>query len=212
MKTKDLINAIAQDAGAKVPSLGARMSVALLLGGSIALAMLLTTLGVRPDLGAALQTWRFDAKLLIAACAFIAALLGTRALLRPDARGWRVATLLLLPLFVLGLAIGAELATSPADTWTARAIGSNSRLCLAAIIAFSAGPLVTLLIGLRAGAPSSPARAGAAAGLLAGSIGAFLYATHCPDDSPLFVALWYVPPVALVGLLGAMAGRSLLKW
>jgi hypothetical protein len=54
--------------------------------------------------------------------------------------------------------------------------------------------------------------AGAAAGLLAGGLGAVLYAIHCPDDSPLFVALWYVPAVALVVLAGAAAGSRVLRW
>ena len=41
-------------------------------------------------------------------------------------------------------------------------------------------PLVAILIALRNGAPEHPARAGAAAGLFAGAIGAALYAMHCP--------------------------------
>jgi hypothetical protein len=91
-------------------------------------------------------------------------------------------------------------------------MGSNSRLCLASITLLSVAPLVALLVALRAGAPRSPAMAGAAAGLLAGGLGAVLYAIHCPDDSPLFVALWYVPAVALVVLAGAAAGSRVLRW
>ena len=56
---------------------------------------------------------------------------------------------------------------------------------------FCAAPLVGALLALRQGAPEHPAFAGAAAGLLAGAIGAACYATHCPDDSPLFVAAWW---------------------
>jgi hypothetical protein len=54
--------------------------------------------------------------------------------------------------------------------------------------------------------------AGAVAGLLAGSLAATLYATHCVDDSPLFVALWYPPPIALATLVGAVAGHRMLRW
>ncbi len=53
---------------------------------------------------------------------------------------------------------------------------------------------------------------GAAAGLLAGAIGAALYATHCPDDSPLFVATWYTLAIGFVVGLGALAGSRLLRW
>jgi hypothetical protein len=71
---------------------------------------------------------------------------------------------------------------------------------------------VALLFALRAGAPRSAASAGAAAGLLAGGLAAALYATHCPDDSPLFVALWYIPAIALVASVGAACGSRLLRW
>jgi hypothetical protein len=53
---------------------------------------------------------------------------------------------------------------------------------------------------------------GAVAGLLTGALAATLYATHCPDDSPLFVALWYVPGMALVTLAGAAAGNGMRRW
>jgi hypothetical protein len=53
---------------------------------------------------------------------------------------------------------------------------------------------------------------GAVAGLFAGALGAVLYATHCPDDSPLFVAVWYGLAIAAVALIGALAGRRLLRW
>jgi hypothetical protein len=53
---------------------------------------------------------------------------------------------------------------------------------------------------------------GAVAGLLAGGLAATLYATHCPDDSPLFVAIWYSLAIALVVLAGAVVGRRVLRW
>jgi hypothetical protein len=69
-----------------------------------------------------------------------------------------------------------------------------------------------MLIALRAGAPRSTALAGTVAGLIAGGLGATLYATHCTDDSPLFVALWYPIGIALVALAGRIAGERLLRW
>jgi len=44
----------------------------------------------------------------------------------------------------------------------------------------------------------------AAAGLVAGGLSAALYATHCTDDSPLFVATWYTIAIAAVTVLGAI--------
>jgi hypothetical protein len=54
--------------------------------------------------------------------------------------------------------------------------------------------------------------AGAAAGLMSAGIGGLLYATHCPDDSPLFVVLWYGCATAIVVAGGALAGARVLRW
>jgi hypothetical protein len=65
---------------------------------------------------------------------------------------------------------------------------------------------------MRHGAPASPARAGAAVGCLAASIGATLYALYCIEDSPLFVAVWYPIATGLVTAIGALAGARWLRW
>jgi len=212
MKTDDLIKAIAEDGAASARPLSLRVLVALGIGGLLAAALFAQALGVRPDIGSAMRTWRFVGKVVITLTCFAAALWATAQLSRPDAEPRTALAAFSLPMLLLGLAIGVELASSSAGTWSARAMGSNSRLCLASITLLSVAPLVALLVALRAGAPRSPAMAGAAAGLLAGGLGAVLYAIHCPDDSPLFVALWYVPAVALVVLAGAAAGSRVLRW
>lgn len=51
-----------------------------------------------------------------------------------------------------------------------------------------------------------------AAGLAAGAIAAAIYAWHCPDDSPLFLATWYMIAIAGVTVGGALLGRRLLRW
>ena len=212
MKTEDLINAIVQDGASRQLSMAARMSVALVLGGIVAAALFMSVLRVRPDITQALQTWRFDIKVAIALVCFGVALWATYELARPDADTRRALLVSAVPLALLVVAVGCELIASPVESWTARAIGTNSRLCLASITTLSIAPLVALLFALRAGAARSPALAGAAAGLLAGSLAATLYATHCVDDSPLFVALWYTPAIALVASIGAGAGSRLLRW
>jgi hypothetical protein len=76
----------------------------------------------------------------------------------------------------------------------------------------SLAPLAALLMALRSAAPASPALAGAVAGLLAAASGAILYAFHCFDDSPLFVATWYTLAALPVVAVGSMAGHRLLRW
>jgi hypothetical protein len=93
-----------------------------------------------------------------------------------------------------------------------RLIGNNSRACMTAIPLMSLPILAGALIGLRHGAPTRPALAGAIAGLLSAGLAATLYASHCTDDSPLFVATWYTLATALVAAVGALAGSKLLKF
>ena len=212
MKTDELITALATDGAMRPPRLAARMGVALAIGAALAAAWFAHRLGIRPDLAEALQSWRFPTKIAIVLAGFVAALRATARLARPDADQRSAVAVLAVPAAALAVAVGVELAILPARTWAAWAVGSNARLCLISIVLMSAAPLVALLLALRAGAPRSPAVTGAVAGLLAGCLGATLYAVHCFDDSPLFVALWYTPAVALVMLAGAAAGSRMLRW
>jgi len=212
MKTDDLIAAMAADSAAPLLSVKGRMAAALAAGGAVAGAWFMYSLGVRPDIAAALLTWRFVAKLLIVAACVVAALWASLRLARPEADRGTTIAILSVPLAMLAAAVVAELAVLPARDWTVRAIGSNSRICLVSVALMAVAPLVAVLAALRTGAPRSPAAAGAVAGVLAGSLGAVLYAFHCTDDSPLFVALWYTPPIALAALAGAAAGSRLLRW
>jgi hypothetical protein len=212
MKTEELVTIIAQDARAPRPLLWVRAATALAVGGLVAAMLFAKLLGFRPDIAGALQTWRFDSKLAIVLLCFATALWITARLTRPDANVGAVTLALILPLLALAVAVGCELSSTTADTWMIRAVGTNSRVCLAAITGLAIAPLAALLVGLRAGAPRSPAMAGAAAGLVAGGLAAVLYATHCPDDSPLFVVAWYVPAIALVALAGAAVGSRVLRW
>jgi hypothetical protein len=90
--------------------------------------------------------------------------------------------------------------------------GSNSFMCVILIPMLSAIPFAAVLLAMRQGAPSNPKLAGAVAGLVAAGIGATLYATHCPDDSPFFVCVWYVIASGFMAMLGAAIGERFLRW
>lgn len=212
MKTDALINAIAADGATRSPSLPLRMTLALAIGGLAAAALYAIDLGIRPDIGEALQTWRFLSKLGMVLVGCGTALWATARLTRPFAKPRKVLRALALPAILLVVAVGLELAVSPVNAWGARAIGTNAVLCLTSIPVLALAPLAALLVALRAGAPASPAISGATAGLLAGALAATLYALHCFDDSPLFVALWYIPAIAAVALAGAVVGGRVLRW
>ncbi len=212
MKTNDFIEALVQDAPRPRASPAWRLFGAIVLGAVFSGVLFAFSLGVRPDLISAIESWRFVLKpalsLLCVACAWWACLQLARPEVRPaDVAGWLLVTPALLSVAVL-----CELLAIPSAQWPERLVGNYAGTCLVAIPLLSIVPLTALLIALRAGAPRVPALAGAVAGLLAGALSAAIYATHCPDDSPLFLAVWYTLAVSLVTLAGALAGRRVLRW
>ena len=212
MKTDDLIRALAQDTGGPRASVPLRLAGAIAAGGIVALVLFLSMLGTRPDLAAAAGTWRFLFKFSVPVFVFIGAFWACLQLSRPECGVRDVLPAVLIgPALVLA-GIAMEFALTPPSTWGARALGRYSATCLIAIPSLSATSLVAVLAVLKKGAPGSPLLAGAVAGLMAGALSASIYATHCPDDSPLFFALWYVTAVGIVALAGALAGRRILRW
>ena len=212
MKTDDLIRAFVADCATRPMSLHRAFAVAMIPGIAIAFCLYLAILGPRPHFLGLLIEPRFAFKLCLALL-----LVGLSAELvmrigKPGAEIHRAALMLALVPVLLVAGNVAELLSLSSDLWSERLIGTNALLCLKSIPFLGLAPLAATLFCLRHGAPEHPAAAGAAAGLLAGAIGAALYATHCPDDSPLFVAAWYTLAIAFVSAIGAVAGSRLLRW
>lgn len=211
MKTDSLISVLAADAaGVVAPAMNRRLGAALAVAVPVSALLLLATIGVRPDIRDAIATWRFDLKLvLVAIAALLSAIICARAA-RPVATSSRM--LLVPALALLAGAVVLELALTPVEGWIASLRGRNAALCLAAIPALSLPPLAALIVAMRGGAAAAPPVAGAASGALAAALGAWLYALHCVDDSPLFVATWYTLASLPVVALGAVIGRRALRW
>lgn len=211
MRTEELITDLAADLTPRW-SLRSLYGAGLAIGVSVAAAMFFVSLGVRPDIHHAAGTVRFLFKFVVTLSLAMAAFGLLLPLSRPgaDPGVWR--WLLAVVPGLLLVAVLAELVSTPAFAWQTRLVGTNALLCLAAIPALSTGPLVCLIACLRRGAPMYPGLTGAVAGLAASGIAATFYASHCPDDSPLFVMTWYGIATALVSLIGLAAGRAFLKW
>jgi hypothetical protein len=210
MKTDSLIRALAAD-GTAEPPLGRSVRMAVALGGAVTLVVFLAALGVRPNALALLASSpRFAFKFVVTLLLVATAARLLMQLSRPGASEQR--WLLVLAPTLLACAVAAELVAVPAAGWATALFGTTWRACLFNIPALSLPILVALLIALRRGAPSAPAATGAVAGLLAGGLGGAIYASHCPGDSPLFLGAWYTLTIAALALIGAFAGRSLLRW
>jgi hypothetical protein len=211
VKTAHLIDVLAQDAPAGW-RLSNRLAAAFAAGAAIAAVIFMLGIHLRPDLSAACQTMRVQFKFLFALTLLTGAAGAVSRVGRPDASpGPWTAVLGAVPV-LLGLAVVAEMFAMPAQSWMPSLIGHNAMYCMTFIPALSLAPLACLLAALRESAPERPGVAGAAAGLAASGIAAVLYASHCPDDSPLFVAAWYSSAIAAVTAAGYLAGARLLKW
>lgn len=212
MDTDQLIRTLSADNTHRTRPVGFALMLALLAAGSVSLLMFFTELGIRPDVMTATRNPFFGLKFAVTLALAIAAIAVSLHLSRPEASlrgfGW----LLLIPAGLLTAGIGGEMMMPQRLPMLTRLIGSNSRVCLTVIPLLSLPILVGALIGLRHGAPARPALAGAVAGLLSAGFAATLYASHCTDDSPLFVATWYTISTALVTAVGALAGSRLLRF
>lgn len=211
MKTAQLIDVLAQDAPVGW-SLSHRLMLAFAAGAAVAAVIFVLGVGLRPDLSVAGQTLRVQFKILFALTLMSGAAGAVSRVGRPGATPGPWALVLAAAPALLALAVAAELLATPAGSWVPRLIGGNALYCLAVLPTLALAPLAALLVALRAGAPARPGLAGAVAGLAAGGISAVLYASHCPDDSPLFVALWYTSAIAIVVAAGYAAGSRLLRW
>ena len=212
MHTDQLIRTLAADGAHRARPVGFVLALALLSAAPVSIAIFFAGLGVRPDVMTAMHNPFFDLKFVVTLALAISAMTVSLHLSRPEAslRGW--AWLLMIPAGLLLAGIAFEMTLPQRLPMMTRLVGSNSRICLTAIPLMSLPLLAAALFGLRHGAPSHPAVAGAIAGLLSAGLAATLYASHCTDDSPLFVATWYSIATALVTAIGALAGSRVLRF
>jgi hypothetical protein len=212
MDTEELIGALARDARPPAASLSTVWWGAAGLATALAAIAFFAVLEPRSDLVTAAATLRFGFKIAVTIVIAVSAFGLVRALSRPG-QDWRHAMryLAIVPMLV-AIAVIAELLSVPANLWLAGLLGANSLACLISITLIGLGPLAVILLVLRYGAPTKPILAGAAAGLFAGGIAATLYAVHCPDDSPLFVATWYTLAIAGLAMIGAGGAHRVARW
>jgi hypothetical protein len=212
MKTDDLIRALTSDLAVARTSIEQRFAAALMPGVLVALVLFATALGPRPDFMAMTGDVRFAFKFVVTLLLALCSAMLVWRLARPGAPArLQTAALAIVPV-MLAAAVIAELIALPRSLWTTSLIGTNRNVCLVSIPLLALPMLVAAILALRHGAPTRPALTGVIAGLFAGAIAAAIYAAHCTDDSPLFVALWYSVGIAIVATVGGVAGRFALRW
>jgi hypothetical protein len=207
--TNSLIKNLAQEAATQPRrrlGLDGAILGAAVLALAVAIVLVFMIFGVSTALVATIRSAPFHHKvastLLIAAGSFFL----VRQIARPESR--RLPLVALLPgaaLLALGAADGSGLPVLGRS-------GVSVPICLGAIVAVSLPALALILGALRTGAVTRPRLAGAAAGSLAGALGAAAYALACKNDGGLFVAVWDSAGILVVAGLGALVGRRVLAW
>jgi len=212
METDQLIKTLAADNPHRARPVSHVLAMALLAAAPVSILMFVAELGVRSDVRTAMHNPFFDLKFAVTLALAAAAITISLHLSRPEASLRGFVWLLAIPPLLLIAGISGEMMMPQRLPMVTRLIGHNSRVCMSAVPLMSLPLLAASLIGLRHGAPSRPAVAGAMAGLLSSGLAATLYASHCTDDSPLFVATWYTLATAIVTAIGALVGSKLLRF
>ncbi len=212
MKTDDLITALAADLPNRPTPVSRAVAYALATSLPLITVLLMVVAPPRPGLVGMLLEPKIIVKFVFTFGLFAAGLWLATRITRPGVETGPARYALAAVLAMLAGAVLIELSMVPQAAWAPAMLGSYGVPCLALIGLLSIAPFAALMMAFRAGAPDSPALAGAVAGLVAGSLAATFYATHCTEDSALFVALWYVTGILAVTALGAVVGRYALRW
>lgn len=210
METDALIQTLGRDPKVQGPPAKAWLAILLAAGLAYSALAILIIAGARPDFAAG-APW-VAAK---AGLSLLFALTAAPLLLRLSRPGLGAgAWLPLAGVLVLSCAmtVAGSLA-STADGERMRALtGGGFPVCAIVIPTLAAPSAAAFFFWLRRQAPTRPALAGMAAGILSGALAAMAYALTCPVDSAAFVATWYPLAIAACAAFGALAGRFALRW
>lgn len=213
VKRSELDPVLAGLVGELQPTAPLRRSMGALLfgiGGMAALLSVALGLGIRPSILAG----RIDAIFLIAGGLFL--LLGISAATtvigmaqpqvgnRHKSRRWAAAMAAVLPAAAVLVRV-----LNPASL---KSQTPGSVMCVGMSVTLGLIVVAALAVWLRRGAPTNPALAGMLIGVSGGSIGAFVFAFHCPCDDLFHVAIWHGAAVVVSGLIGRAVLPRFLRW
>ena len=213
MKTDELVALLARDVTpVKRAALPMSLFLLALVGAVVAFAMMVPWLGIRPDLAEAMTGPTYWMKTLYTLGVGVAGFALAERLSRPGAKGrigWALAGFFAIAIAAIAV---TQLVSTPPDQLRAALMGSSWDKCPWRILVLSLPGLAVILWTMRRFAPTRPAVAGAAAGLLAGGLAATVYGLHCQEIAAPFVALWYSLGMILSASVGALIGSRLLRW
>jgi hypothetical protein len=213
MRTDDLISALARgDVAVPRHAVARRYAAALVPALLFTFAAVLLLAGPRPDLAAATAWPMLWIKFAFPLAVALAALAALMRLSRPGVRPGGTLVAVALPVIAMWLFAAIELAGAPPQARPSLWLGDTWQVCAFRIATVAVPAFAGSLWALKGLAPTRPALAGGVAGLVAGALGAFVYAFHCPEMAASFLGTWYVAGMLIPAAAGAMLGPRLLRW
>ena len=212
MKTNDLIALLASDTLQPQKPVRQQLLRQLLLGAVVCGVLLLAVFGLNPQMDQMAVHPAFITKMLWLTALMGFSLYGLFRLARPGVGAGHTLMGLGLALLAMGSLGLMQWLQTDASARAAQWMGDSWQVCSVNIAALSLPVLGALLWALHQLAPTRPARTGAVAGVMAGSLAASIYSLHCTETSFAFFSLWYVAGIVAVGLLGAVLGPRCLRW
>jgi len=211
MKTEDLIQTLARDAAVqRLPHPGWRALIWLAISTAY-VAGFVAVMGLRPDIGAKLAEPRFLVEvgaaymtsMMAAAAAFCAGCPG-----RPIWERYAPVPFLIIWLASLGEGCWRDWMRAGPDGLTLQ----PDLICFPMIVAISIVPTLLIFIMIRRAAPIAPIATTGLATLAAAALAAAALRLFHDQDVSIMVLVWQFGSVAVLAGLGALFGRSLLRW
>ena len=174
-------------------------------------ALVVAAMGLRPDIGDKLREPRFVTEVV---AALMTSMLAAGAAFCAGCPGrplWeRFAPLPALAVWLASIGSGCW------DAWLSHGPDglriTPDLMCFPYIVLVGSLPAVLILAMIRRGAPIAPITATMLASLAAAALGAAALRLFHMQDASLMVLVWHVGSVALLTGIGALMGRSFLRW
>jgi hypothetical protein len=212
MKTDDFIAMLATGTESVQPHVPERrMAQAMAMSLPVAFLIMLH-FGIRPDLWQVLGNPMLWVKFAFPAAMGVTSLLMLLRLARPGMDTGHLPAGLTAPALAMCMLAAVVLVNAaPADR-PALILGTTWQVCTKNIALISVPVLAGSFWALSDLAPTRLALAGACSGLLAGAVGAVVYALHCPEMDAPFLFVWNGLGMLVPAALGAAMGPRLLRW
>ncbi|RBA24696.1 NrsF family protein [Herminiimonas fonticola] len=213
MKTDDLINMLASGPDVAAPKIPVRRFALLIALGVLAsIAIMMTTLGLRPNMTELAMLPAFWIKM-----AFVLALAATGwiAVTRLSTPGLRTAmlpALIAAPIVLIWLVAATSLMNAAPEERAPLFWGDTWHYCSWLIAILSLPIFAAVLKVMRELAPTRLRLAGAGAGFAAGAAATLVYSFHCPEIDAPFIGFWYLIGILIPTGIGALIGPRVLRW